>query len=124
MRQGFMQVGYWAIQPIGKLLVRFRVSPNSVTVAGFLFSSAAAIAILYGRLGFAGLALLLSALCDVLDGMVARLGRGNSESGAVFDAILDRCSEIVLFLGLAIAGRHSLIMVATCLSALLASAHE
>ena len=43
---------------------------------------------------------LFAGVFDMLDGQVARLGKMSSSFGALFDSVLDRYSELVLFLGI------------------------
>jgi phosphatidylglycerophosphate synthase len=104
-RKSLMNVGYWLLQPIGRTLHARRVAPNTITLAGLVLAVAAAVAIIFGRLGLAGVALLGAALCDALDGMVARLANGSSQSGAALDAIVDRIQEIFVFSAIAISAR-------------------
>lgn len=104
-RKSLMKVGYWLLQPIGRTLHVRRVAPNTITSAGLVLALAAATAIIFGRLGLAGVALLGAALCDALDGMVARLGNASSESGAAYDAIIDRIQEILVFSAIAVSAR-------------------
>jgi len=50
--------------------------------------------------GWAGALILFAGLFDMLDGQVARLGKMSSQFGALYDSVLDRYSELVLFLGI------------------------
>jgi phosphatidylglycerophosphate synthase len=52
------------------------------------------------RLG--GLFILLSGICDIIDGKVARKTGQSSKFGALFDSSLDRYAELFMFLGTAI----------------------
>ncbi len=51
-------------------------------------------------IGWAGAMVLFAGVFDMLDGQVARLGKMSSSFGALFDSVLDRYSELVLFLGI------------------------
>lgn len=104
-RRSLMNAGYWLLQPLGRTLHARHVAPNAITTAGLVCATAAGAAIVLGRLGLAGVALLASALCDALDGMVARLGEKTSESGAAFDAIVDRVEEILVYSAIAYGAR-------------------
>jgi CDP-diacylglycerol--glycerol-3-phosphate 3-phosphatidyltransferase len=119
--KSLMQAGYWLLQPIGRTLQRRGVTPTGITFLGLCFALGAATAILHGRLGLAGLGLLAAALCDALDGMVARLGNNSTPSGAVFDALVDRVEEIVVLAAIALGGRRASWIVALSLAALVAS---
>lgn len=71
-----------------RVLVRVGVGADAVTLAGFALGIGAAVAIAYGAF-LAGLALLLlSRLCDGLDGAVARQTRP-TDRGAFLDIALD-----------------------------------
>ena len=50
--------------------------------------------------GWAGALILFAGLFDMLDGQVARLGNMSSKFGALFDSVLDRYSELIMFLGI------------------------
>jgi phosphatidylglycerophosphate synthase len=50
--------------------------------------------------GWAGALILFAGLFDMLDGQVARLGNMSSPFGALYDSVLDRYSELILFLGI------------------------
>jgi CDP-diacylglycerol--glycerol-3-phosphate 3-phosphatidyltransferase len=88
--------------PVADRLVRWRVHPNTITVASVvvLFGSGAAFGMGFPRMG--AFWLLISGLLDVLDGNVARRGGTASSFGAFFDSTLDRLGEAALFSGIAI----------------------
>ncbi len=84
--------------PIARILLRWGVSPNAVTVAG-------TVGVLIGALGFgarghfiAGLVIVtLSALTDLLDGTMARLSGGSTRFGALLDSTMDRIADGAVF---------------------------
>ncbi len=119
--RSLMNAGYWFLQPVGRTLFACKLAPNTITTAGLLLALAGSVAIGFGRLGLAGVALLGSALSDALDGMDARFGRNNSEAGAVYDAITDRLEEIVVFLAIAFGARAVPWVAALSIFALVAS---
>ena len=43
---------------------------------------------------------LFAGLFDMLDGQVARIGKMTSTFGALYDSVLDRYSELIMFLGI------------------------
>lgn len=88
------------IDPIVTFLARIGVSPDLLTVIGFLFHILFAYLIAIGEFRWAGVAIALLAPLDVLDGSLARkLGRAPGGFGAFLDSTLDRLAEIVLFAG-------------------------
>lgn len=90
------------IEPISKLLVNLRVHPHVITFCGLLFSM---LGFNFFRLGYffsAGVLVVLTGACDVLDGKLARGTNQISKFGALIDSTIDRYSEVLLFLGLAV----------------------
>ena len=74
---------------IGQWLASRGITPNAVTLAGFGIGCAAAIAIALEAY-WSGLALLLlSRICDALDGAVARQSGQQSDLGGYLDIVLD-----------------------------------
>lgn len=90
-----------ATAPVGRVLDRIGVTANGVTIFGLLFAAGCGAAVSVGRWGL-GLALLVaSALCDLLDGAVARAGRtGGSRLGAALDSTVDRYGEGLILIGI------------------------
>ncbi len=90
------------VDPVADWLIRWRVSPNTITVASVvvLVGSGFAFGVGYPRMG--ALWLLFSGLLDILDGKVARRGGTSTAFGAFFDSTLDRLGEAALFAGIAI----------------------
>lgn len=92
------------------MLIRLGLTPNAVTLIGLLLNvGVTAIFIRGGEegnrgelqyVGWAGALILFAGLFDMLDGQVARLGNMSSTYGAMFDSVLDRYSEMILFLGI------------------------
>jgi CDP-diacylglycerol---glycerol-3-phosphate 3-phosphatidyltransferase len=101
---------YKIIHPIVRLLVRMNVSPNTITSIGLALNIvAAAVFILGGEIGirgdlryvgWGGGMILFAGLFDMLDGQVARTGNMTSKFGALYDSVLDRYSELIMFLGI------------------------
>ncbi|MCC8426239.1 CDP-alcohol phosphatidyltransferase family protein [Mucilaginibacter sp. UR6-11] len=106
-----LQLGiYKVIDPFVKVLIKLGLTPNAVTSIGFLLNvGVAAIFIIGGEegnrgdlsyIGWAGGLILFAGLFDMLDGQVARLGNMKSTFGALYDSVLDRYSELVMFFGI------------------------
>lgn len=95
-----MEFGYWMIHGLGRLFIRFRVSPNKLTVLSLLAAMASAVALFYGWFGLGGWLMIASALFDVFDGMVARAMGIASEAGEYFDSVVDRYCELFGFIAL------------------------
>jgi CDP-diacylglycerol--glycerol-3-phosphate 3-phosphatidyltransferase len=106
------------LDPLVAFLVHAGVAPAGLTIAGLVASLAAGVGFAAGRFGLGALLLLLAGLCDVLDGGVARAAGTSSTAGAYLDSTVDRYSELVVYLGLAVHYRTSW----TALAVLLATA--
>ena len=101
---------YRVINPLVKLLIRAGLTPNMVTTIGLLLNIGVSIIFIAGAeegkrgdlsyVGWAGALILFAGLFDMLDGQVARLGNMSSRFGALYDSVLDRYSELILFLGI------------------------
>jgi CDP-diacylglycerol---glycerol-3-phosphate 3-phosphatidyltransferase len=101
---------YKYLNPLINFLVKIGVTPNGVTVMGLLFNILAAIIFIYGVekgnrgdhriIGAACFVILLGGLMDMIDGRLARVSKQESKYGAIFDSVLDRYSEMIMFLGI------------------------
>lgn len=97
------------IRPIAKLLISLKVHPHVVTFSGLALSILAFNFYRQGHFFYAGVMIVLAGACDVLDGKLARETNKMTKFGALMDSTIDRYSEILLFLGLAVFfyGKHS-----------------
>lgn len=121
MGRGMMEIGYWALQPIAKLLVFLHVTPNQISWASLVFGGLAGTALAYGYFGFAALFSCYSAFMDCLDGMVARMTEVASDAGEVLDAAVDRYVEFFFLAGLVIYYREFALFQLVALAALAGS---
>jgi CDP-diacylglycerol--glycerol-3-phosphate 3-phosphatidyltransferase len=88
------------LTPLIQTLTRWRIHPNALTSAGFVLTLMAAAALFAGHLRVGGLLILAGGLCDCIDGNLARAMNKESRFGALFDSVIDRYSEFVMFLGI------------------------
>lgn len=88
------------LERLARFVGRGGISPNFVTVVGFLLSVAAGCALAWGHFLAGALLLALSGIMDGLDGALARTLNLQSRFGAFFDSTLDRLSEIAVYFGL------------------------
>ena len=106
-----LQLGiYKIIDPFVKVLIKLGLTPNAVTTIGFVLNIGVAVIFIIGGekgnrgdltyIGWAGALILFAGLFDMLDGQVARLGNMKSTFGALYDSVLDRYSEQIMFLGI------------------------
>jgi len=77
-------------------------NPNFFTLMGFFATLAASLLILIGFWFLAGLAIILSGLFDLFDGVVARKLGKVTPFGGFLDSVLDRYSDLLLLLALLI----------------------
>src|SRR5580692_1403394 len=114
-----LQLGiYKIINPLVRLLIRAGLTPNMVTTIGLVLNIGVAIIFISGAeegnrgdlsyVGWAGALILFAGLFDMLDGQVARLGNMKSTFGALYDSVIDRYSELIMFLGICyyLVGHH------------------
>lgn len=109
---------YVVIDPFVKLLIKAGLTPNAVTTIGFILNIGVTVIFISGAeeghrgdlsyVGWAGALILFAGLFDMLDGQVARLGNMSSTFGALYDSVLDRYSELVMFFGICyyLVGHH------------------
>ena len=87
-------------ESIVRPLARVGISPNTLTVVGFLAMVGVAWVLSQGHERLAGLLIIIVGLFDALDGALARSTGRSTIFGAFFDSTLDRFAEIALYLGL------------------------
>src|SRR5256885_5370305 len=90
------------LDPLALRLIRLHVRPNLITTLGTLVIVASAAAFALGRAHWGGVLLLLSGLCDMVDGRVARRGGMVTTFGACYGSTPDRVGEAARVAGLAI----------------------
>ncbi len=110
LRNTLQAIIYKVIDPAVKVLIKLGLTPNVVTTIGFVLNLGVAVIFILGAeegnrgdltyIGWAGALILFAGLFDMLDGQVARLGDMKSTFGALYDSVLDRYSELVMFLGI------------------------
>ena len=105
LKDGFLSL----LTPLVRLLTKLNVHPNTFTTVGFIFSCIATYfavigsfhIVTAGSFRLAAVFLLLSGLCDSIDGKLARESGKVSKFGALYDSTLDRYSEVIFFFGMA-----------------------
>ena len=88
------------LEPLARFISRTGISPNVITVIGFLLMAGVAFVLARGYLVWGGLLIIAAALFDAIDGTLARMMGRTSRFGAFLDSTLDRFSEAIIFLGL------------------------
>ncbi len=107
----FKKSVYRALNPFINLLKKTGITPNGLTTIGFLITVASAVILIYGAemgvrgntryITWFGIVLLLAGLFDMLDGQLARQTNKMTQFGALFDSVIDRYSEMIMFFGIA-----------------------
>lgn len=87
-------------EPIARAVGRVGITPNGLTVLGFLISAIAA-GLAAAQLWLpASLVMVFGAAFDMLDGALARATGRTSRFGAFLDSTMDRWGEAVLYAGI------------------------
>jgi CDP-diacylglycerol--glycerol-3-phosphate 3-phosphatidyltransferase len=93
--------GREVLAPVVSLLANLGVTPTAVTLFGLGLHVLGAVVIGFGSLAGGGIILVLAAICDALDGALARETGQTSRFGAFLDSTIDRVDETVVFAGIA-----------------------
>ncbi len=80
--------------------VAMRIHPNTLTFVGVLINIAAAWALGLGKFVTAGVIMVVANIFDFIDGKVAIELEEVSEFGGFWDSVIDRFSDLSLFIGL------------------------
>jgi len=101
---------YNILNPLIKLFVKLGITPNMITTFGLMLNIVAAVIFIIGAeqqdrtdmtyVGWGGFTILIAGLFDMMDGRLARIGNMQSSFGAFYDSVIDRYSELVMFLGI------------------------
>jgi CDP-diacylglycerol--glycerol-3-phosphate 3-phosphatidyltransferase len=102
IEQKAREVSRPALESVGRTLSRWHISPDAVTYLGLVLTAGVATLLALGYMRWAGLAYILAAVCDALDGTLARVSGKGSRFGAFLDSTIDRFEESIVFLGLII----------------------
>ncbi|HET9320261.1 MAG TPA: CDP-alcohol phosphatidyltransferase family protein [Bryobacteraceae bacterium] len=77
-----------------------RIHPNVLTFLGLVINTWAAFLFAAGSFRWAGAVVILAGVFDMVDGRVARETNRVTRFGGFFDSVLDRYSDLALFMGL------------------------
>ena len=93
---------------VSKALAKMRVTPNALTILGLVFGI-----LLYMNSNaiWAPLILVISLICDGVDGSLAIITRQSSKWGALLDSVVDRVTEVFWVLALYSLGVDSKILI-------------
>ena len=88
--------------PGAKFFRAIKLTPNGITILGFLITVVSAYFVGVGWLVAGGIVFLFAGGLDLMDGALARLTGTVSPFGALLDSVFDRLSEAALFVGIAV----------------------
>jgi phosphatidylglycerophosphate synthase len=108
--KGWLSISYLVVKPLSKA----RVTPNILTIFGLLFG-----VLLYANAEtfWAPALLVLSLICDGIDGSLAIVTNKSTKWGAILDSTVDRLTEIFWVLALYKIGADLKLLIIVLLSA-------
>jgi CDP-diacylglycerol--glycerol-3-phosphate 3-phosphatidyltransferase len=115
--------GTTAQELVRERLIESRLTPNAISLTGFVLNLTAA-ALLVDRLFFlSGVAFIVGSVMDTLDGRYSRMSGKGTQFGAFLDSTLDRLEEGIVLTAVAayFASRHDQVAVAAVVVAVLGS---
>ena len=117
----FREYWYWVNKPFINFFIYFKIKPNTITSVSLVLAFISAYFYYLGNFGLAGWILIVSATLDIIDGRVARTTNTVTKSGAYWDSCVDRYSEGVVFLGIALYYQNNFIALLSTIAALIGS---
>ena len=104
-------------------LITSRLTPNGISMTGFVLNVAAAALIVDKAFFLAGLAFIVGSVMDTLDGTYSRMSGKGTLFGAFLDSTLDRIEEGVVLTAVAwyFADRGDAVAAAACVAVVLGS---
>jgi CDP-diacylglycerol--glycerol-3-phosphate 3-phosphatidyltransferase len=96
LKTGFVNM----FNPVINFFVWIKIKPNWLTTAGFVFGLGSGLLFATSHFFWGGVVALLSAICDAIDGTLARRSGNVTKFGQFYDSVLDRYSELAMFIGL------------------------
>jgi CDP-diacylglycerol--glycerol-3-phosphate 3-phosphatidyltransferase len=88
------------IDRIVRWLALSKIHPNALTFIGLLINIGAAYLFAIGSFRWAGVVVICAGLFDMVDGRVARATKQVTRFGGFFDSVIDRYSDLGLYMGL------------------------
>jgi CDP-diacylglycerol--glycerol-3-phosphate 3-phosphatidyltransferase len=90
----------YPLRGIIRLSVALKIHPNVLTLVGVIINMLAAWALGVGHFVSAGAIMIVANIFDFIDGKVARERNLETLFGGFWDSVMDRFSDITLFIGL------------------------
>ena len=108
--KAWLSISYLIVKPISKV----RITPNILTMFGLFFG---VILFLNANTAWASVLLVLSLICDGIDGSLAILTKKPTKWGAILDSVVDRLTEIFWVLALYKIGADLKLLILVLLTA-------
>ena len=104
-------------------LIESRLTPNAISLTGFVLNVVAAVLVTQRYFFLAGVAFVVGSVMDTLDGRYSRMSGKGTPFGAFLDSTLDRIEEGIVLTAVAayFASLHKEFAVAACVVAVLGS---
>jgi CDP-diacylglycerol--glycerol-3-phosphate 3-phosphatidyltransferase len=104
-------------------LVASRLTPNQISMTGFVLNVVAAVLVWKSEFFLGGVVFIIGSICDTLDGGYSRMSGKGTPFGAFLDSTLDRIVEGIVLTAVAatFARRHDELAVAAVVVAVMAS---
>ena len=83
-------------------LIESRLTPNAISLTGFILNVVAAVLVWEGLFFLGGLAFIIGSIMDTLDGRYSRMSGKGTPFGAFLDSTLDRIEEGVVLTAVAV----------------------
>jgi len=90
----------YIVDKIVRALALSRINPNFLTFLGLVINIVAAWQFARGRFFAAGLVVIAAGIFDLVDGPVARVTNRVTRFGGFLDSVVDRYSDLALYMGL------------------------
>ncbi|MBI3895958.1 MAG: CDP-alcohol phosphatidyltransferase family protein [Acidobacteria bacterium] len=100
LTQGIGRGAQFVLDRVVRFLSLTKIHPNVLTAVGLVINIGAAVLFGEGYFVAAGLVVLSAGLFDMVDGRVARVTNQVTPFGAFFDSVVDRYSDMALYMGL------------------------
>jgi CDP-diacylglycerol---glycerol-3-phosphate 3-phosphatidyltransferase len=104
-------------------LIESRLTPNAISLTGFVLNVLAAVLVWQRMFVWAGIAFVIGSIMDTLDGRYSRMSGKGTPFGAFLDSTLDRLEEgiVLTAVGAYFAARGDQLAVAAVVAAVLGS---
>src|SRR5947209_5606598 len=104
-------------------LIESRLTPNAISLTGFVLNLVAAVLVVERLFFLAGIAFIVGSIMDTLDGRYSRMSGKGTPFGAFLDSTLDRLEEgiVLTAIGAYFAARHMEVAAAATVAAVLFS---